>query len=280
MDTKQLFRLYQSKFYLTNWLNEHGELAQNEGEVKWHYCGIKDEYKSDVVSAAINNTFQEDEVYLCISSNSSFLVPKSTTAKEIGSFLHKKEIGVMNKSFTKMIEFATYGVFKIGRIREFPKNRVKPKEKPLKVAFHANIVDKNTEKISEVIRSRLENLEKELNNDYEGSMEHLWIDLELVESHLTNRAAYPFRFQKRVSIPTSYTEFYSYNVGHYSVKPDFGKLRELLSEESICSYVSELLYESTQILIDKQKTLGNFNTTAFRADFLSACEKLDYYKII
>ncbi|MDR2918391.1 MAG: hypothetical protein LBV72_03370 [Tannerella sp.] len=273
MDAKQLFRFYQSKYYLTNWLNEDGGLAQNEGKVKWSYCGVGDDFKNEIVSQAINNTFTDDEVYLCISSNKSSLVSKSIAVQELGNILHKKEIGIMDKSFTKIMHFTQYGVFQSGIIREFPKSRPKPAGKPLKVSFHANIVDKSTKIVSNVMGNRFDNLKMELNNDYGGSMEHLWIDLTLVESE----KSWPFRFQKRVDNPTSYTEFYSYNVGHYSVRPDFEKLRGLSSEDSICSYVFRLLYESTQILVDKQKKLDGFNAAKFRIDFLSACEKLGYY---
>ena len=141
--------------------------------------------------------------------------------EEIRNILHKKEVGILNESCTKIMFFNQYGTFKSGIIREFPKSRPKPAGKPLKVSFHANIVDRSTEKVSDLIRKHLDNIEMELCNDYGGSMEHLWIDLELVESLLEERDCWPFRFQKRVEIPSSYTEFYSYNVGHYSVKPDF-----------------------------------------------------------
>jgi len=272
MDSKQLFRFYHSKFYLSNWLNEEGQLAQSEGDVKWFYCGVNEDFKSEIVNQSLNSFFSEDEVYLCISSNKSSLVQKSIAVNEIGKILHKKELGIMDKSFTRIMEFTSYGVFKMGIIRDFPINRIRPSGIPLKVAFHANIVDNNTQKVSNIVRKYFSNFENELHKDYGGSMEHLWIDLELVESY----KAWTFRFQKRIDISTSYTEFYSYNVGHFSVKPDFEKLRTLSSEKEICSYVFGLLYKSTQILEDKQKKLDGFNSTAFRFDFLSACKKLGY----
>jgi len=272
MDSKQLFRAYQSKYYLTSWLNENGELAQNDGEVKWIYCGLKEEFKKEIVSQFINNTFTDDEVYLCISSNKSSLVTKSIVVDEIANVLHKKEIGVIDKAFTKMMELKSIGVFKLGIIRDFPKNRPKPVGEPLKVAFHANTVSNSTTKVSDIIRNHFDYIEKSLHKDYGGNMEHLWIDLELVEHY----KPYPFRFQKRVENSTSYTEFYSYNVGHYSIEPDYKKLSELTSEKDICNYIFGLWYDSTQVLVDKQKKLGGFNATQFRLDFLTACEKLGF----
>jgi len=272
MESKQLFRAYQEKFYLTNWLNENGELAQSEGEVKWFYCGINQDFRRETVNQAINDTFTDDEVYLCISSNKSSLVSKSIIVEEIANILHKKEIGVINKSFTKMMFFNQYGTFQSGIIRDFPQSRPRPVGEPLKVKLFANIVTKNTKKIADIINSHFGYLEKNLSKDYGGNMEHLWIDLELVE----NYRHFPFRIQKRVKNPTSYTEFYSYNVGHYSIEPDYEKLNGLLSEKEICEYIFGLWYESTQILVDKQKKLDGFNATQFRLDFLNACEKLGF----
>lgn len=273
MDTKQLFRLYQSKFFLSNWLNEQGELAQNDGEVKWFYCGVSEDFKTEVIDQTLNNFFAEEEVYLCISSNKSSLVSKSIVTEEIAKILHKKEIGIMDKSFTKIMHLTSIGTFKSGIIRDFPKSRDKPLGTLLKVRFHAHIVDNDTQKISSIIRKYFSKIEKELNKDYGGSMEHLWITLDLIESY----RSFPFRFQKRVENSTSFTEFYSYNVGHYSIRPDFKKLKELSSEEDICSYVFGLLYKSTQILVDKKKNLNGFDVAAFQLDFLSACKKMGLF---
>ncbi|MGJ1431136.1 hypothetical protein ACR79M_06130 [Sphingobacterium spiritivorum] len=272
MDSKQLFRFFHSKFHLSNWLNENADLAQSEGEVKWYYCGVNEDFKTEFVRQTINNIFTDDEIYLCISSGNSSLVYKSAVADEIGKVLHRKEIGLMDLSFTKMIFFNSYGTFKIGRIRDFPESRPKPEGNLLKVAFHANIVDDSTYHVSDAVTKHFESIEKALHKDYGGNLEQLWIDLELVESH----KSYPFRFQKRVGNPTSYTEFYSYNVGHYSVRPDFEKLKSLVSEEEICSYVFELLYQSTQILADKQKKLDGFDASKFRLDFSNALKKAGY----
>ena len=64
-----------------------------------------------------------------------------------------------------------------------------------------------------------------------------------------------------------------YNVGHFSVKPDFEKLKSM-KEESIMEYILTLIYESTEILSGKNKTLGNFDTDRFRSDFIKACKEL------
>lgn len=269
---KQLFRLFHSKYHLTNWLNENGKLAQSEGQVKWFYCGINEDFKAEFVRQIIEDIFTDDEIYLCISSNKSSLVSKSNVTKEIAENLHKKEIGIMDKSFTKMMFFNSYGTFKSGVIRTFPESCSRADEHLLKVKFFANIMEESTAKITNVISKYFEHFENELHKDYGGSMEHLWIDVELVESH----KSFPFRFQKRVSNPSSYTEFYTYNVGSYSVRPDFEKLRSLTSEQEICLYVFGVLYQSTQVLLDKQKKLDGFNAVQFRLDFLSAMETIKY----
>jgi len=272
MDTKQLFRLFNSKFYSTNWLNENNVLAQSEGEVKYSYCGVDKDFKFEFVSQKINETFSDEDIYLCISSNKSSLVSKSDAVTEIAKILHKKEIGIMDKSFTKMLFFNSYGTFKSGIIREFPESRSRPNGHLLRVEFFANSMDESTTKVAKAIRKHFEHFEKALHNDYGGIMEYLWIDLELVAHY----KSHPFRYQKRVSQPSSYTDFFTYNVGHYSIHPDYERLKKLSTDKEICAYVFELLYHSTQILVEKQKKLGNFDATKFRLDFLSAMGKIEY----
>jgi hypothetical protein len=87
-----------------------------------------------------------------------------------------------------------------------------------------------------------------------------------------------FRFQKRVSgasrmglpaIPDSF------NVGHYSVRPDFEMIKQNTIEQSI-HYIIGLVYKSTEALFPKQKKLGGFDVSSFRNDFLFACTKLGF----
>jgi len=77
-------------------------------------------------------------------------------------------------------------------------------------------------------------------------MKHLWIDLELLRSHAKEDGSskHPFRFQKRVSgrgpfgLPDQPDSF---NVGHFSVRPDFGRLL-LLPMDEVIPYVLSLRY--------------------------------------
>lgn len=90
MEAKQLFRFFHSKYDLTNWLNENGELAQSERDVKWFYSGINEDFKSEFVSQKINEAFSDEDIYLCISSNKSSLLSKLEAVTEIAKILHKK----------------------------------------------------------------------------------------------------------------------------------------------------------------------------------------------
>jgi hypothetical protein len=65
------------------------------------------------------------------------------------------------------------------------------------------------------------------------------------------------------------------NVGHYSVRPDFQKLRSVPQNSVVC-YVLSLIYASTSVLIEKQKKLGGFDAQKFRLDFLAACKQHGY----
>ena len=147
----------------------------------------------------------------------------------------------------------------------------------MELGLHANMCDSTTTRIADALYAPFKTISKDLSKDYGGSMKHLWIDLELIESHAVQRS---FRFQKRVggSSPDKLTGLargvYE-NVGHYSVSPDFQKLRSI-PQESVVNYVLSLIYASTTVLIEKQKKLGGFDAQQFRSDFLAACNKHGY----
>ncbi len=276
MDTKKLYRLFYDKFDTSVCLNKKGEECSKESDVEFYYCGIEQDFKKDFVQQTIEEYFDnEDELYLIITSGNSSLVPIKTISEKIGKFLGKKEIGVMDKSLTKIMFFNNIGVFKKAIIKEYPKSRPKPENIPLEVSLHANMCEQSTQRISKILREPFEELEKKLSNDYQGCMEHLWIDIELVSTH----SPHSFRFQKRVNIPSVWGgKNYYYNVGHYSIAPDFEKLKTL-PDESALEYILNLMYDSMEILVKKKKRLGDFNAEKFRLDFKNICAELGYFFI-
>jgi hypothetical protein len=150
----------------------------------------------------------------------------------------------------------------------------------MQVGFHANMCDSTTERIAEALHGPLKAISKDMSKDYGGTMEHLWVDFELVEAHAERRPPWSFRFQKRVggSSPDKLTGLprrVHKNVGHYSLRPDFPELRSV-PQESIVSYVLSLIYASTSILIEKQRKLGGFDADKFRSDFVAACRQHGY----
>ena len=145
------------------------------------------------------------------------------------------------------------------------------------VCLNANMCDAETEPLARILRHAFKTIEKDLSKDYGGSMQHLWIDFELIRSLQQRRSPFPFRFQKRVAgsgfkkltgLPTTTYE----NVGHYSVKPDFQKLLRI-PPDAVASYALGLIYASTSALIKKQKRLGGFDVHRFRQDFLTSCRE-------
>lgn len=146
----------------------------------------------------------------------------------------------------------------------------------MEVGIHANICDQTTSHVAAALRIPFEEMGKLLCGDYGGTMEHLWIDLELLESRAGThgKSRFPFRFQKRVSghsrlgLPAIPDWF---NVGHYSVTPDF-KVIASLPTEQLVPYVLSLIYNSTSVLLEKQKKLGGFDAVLFRSKFRHACE--------
>lgn len=150
----------------------------------------------------------------------------------------------------------------------------------MKIGIHANVCDSDTTKIASALNEPFLNLGNSLEGEYGGFMEHLWIDLELLEfrGKQDDKARFPFRFQKRVSgrshfgLPATQDKF---NVGHYSVRPNFTLLRSMSTEQAV-PYILSLIYESTEQLADKQKKLGGFDAGLFRRKFREECVRLGY----
>lgn len=150
----------------------------------------------------------------------------------------------------------------------------------MELGLHANMCDPTTERIARALHAPFKAISRDLSKDYGGTIRHLWIDIELVEAHAARRPRWSFRFQKRVggSSPDKLTGLPSgvyENVGHYSVRPDFQKLRSV-TQESVVSYVLSLIYASTSVLIEKQKKLGGFDAQQFQSDFLTTCRHHGY----
>ena len=89
---------------------------------------------------------------------------------------------------------------------------------------------------------------------------------------------FPFRFQKRVSgrsrfgLPPSSDKF---NVGHFSVRPDFQLITQQSIEETI-KYILKLIYKSLAVLVEKQKKLGGFDAELFREKYVEGCRTIGY----
>lgn len=143
----------------------------------------------------------------------------------------------------------------------------------MEVSLNANMYDNQTYKFSPILHDPLKAISRRLSGDYGGIMDHLWIDFELIQSHVEHRGPRTFRFQKRVSGRGNLTgiDFPDrHNVGHYSVCPDFS-IMMALPLVGIPSYVLETIYASTTVLHEKSKRLGGFNAEMFRDRFLVAC---------
>lgn len=139
--------------------------------------------------------------------------------------------------------------------------------------------DQATKAVAGVLGVPFESVGKDLSNDYGGTMEHLWIDFELIQEHAIQRPSVPFRFQKKVGgsifpLTGLRTETY-HNVGHYGISPDFPTLFGTPLDD-VPRYALGLIYDSTARLLEKQKKLGGFDALRFRRDFLSVCGKLGY----
>jgi hypothetical protein len=149
----------------------------------------------------------------------------------------------------------------------------------MKTALHANMCDQATTKIADALHRPFKSIGAALSREYGGTIEHLWIDFELIQSHCEARPIRSFRFQKKVGggkfSLTGLQTSVSTNVGHYSVRPDFDTLLNL-PHDSVVPYVLSLIYDSTSVLIHKSKKLGGFNADQFRKDFILVCGTQGY----
>ncbi len=150
----------------------------------------------------------------------------------------------------------------------------------MKVGIHANMCDTETQKISFALHEPFRALGRALEGEYGGTMEHLWIDLELIEDYCKQGSTerFPFRFQKRVSgrshfgLPPSDDKF---NVVHYSVRPDFHLLKSLATAQAV-PYVLSLIFKSTGKLAEKKKRIGEFDLALFQRKYRDACMDLGF----
>lgn len=150
----------------------------------------------------------------------------------------------------------------------------------MKVGLHATTVDDDTKALADALSPLFKALSRELEGDYGGSIEHLWIDLELLEylAKADGSPRHPFRFQKRVSgrshfgLPATADHI---NVGHFSVRPDFALLASLPIELAV-SHVLQRVYDESAVLLGKAKKLGGFDAPRFRERLLNACQQLGY----
>lgn len=153
----------------------------------------------------------------------------------------------------------------------------------MKVVLHANIVADDTKAVADALQSVFITLSQRLEGEYGGLIEHLWIDLELLEylAKADGRRRHPFRFQKRVSgrshfgLPATPDHF---NVGHFSVRPDFALIASLTVESAVV-HVLRRVYEESAVLLGKEKKLGGFDASLFRERLLNECQQLGYQQV-
>lgn len=148
----------------------------------------------------------------------------------------------------------------------------------MKLGFHASICDESTRSLADALRPLFDKLSEQLSGEYGGPMEHLWIDVELLvgSAKPDGQPRHTFRLQKRVSgrghfgLPAIPDRF---NVGHYSVRPDFSFLATHSTEESV-SHIVQLIYESLTALESKRRRVGDLDIRLLRERFVYSCKVL------
>ncbi len=258
----------------SDWIWEN-EKINNINGLKYYYCGLKSDFKTDSFKEHIETYFPNEKLYLITTRTESKLTTKTEIIDEIQDFIGKTEIYIADTDFKKVISINTYGTFTKGIVKDYPKSRERNKGSKLNFKIYSNIIEASTKKVAEAIRKPSKILEEKLSKDYGGNMESLWISIELVERHIRKGKIHGFQFQKRVNVDYQGGKEYYYNVGRYSVVPDFRKLEEM-PNELICDYIFKLIYDFTKVLISNSKKLNGFDALKFNSDFLMYCNEMGY----
>lgn len=162
-----------------NTLHKYAEWITEE---EWTENNTKEKYETERVITEINSFFEDEDIYISTSEMSS-KTTKKDAVQQVSELVCKRNVRLANHDFNKIMEFTRHGVFRKGISLERIKSRQRPLGQPLEVSLHANICDYSTKKVADALRNPFDIIGKELSKDYGGIMEHLWIDLELVESY-------------------------------------------------------------------------------------------------
>jgi hypothetical protein len=147
----------------------------------------------------------------------------------------------------------------------------------MEVFLSAAECDQGTEHLADLIRPLLDKVSPMLTGEYGGPMEHLFVALDLIPGRADDGPPSAFRLQKRVRTPRELRALGDrelFNVGSYSVRPDFLELAQVPLEDVPC-YLIKLMYESTADLKGKRQLKG-FDVDLFRQKFaaaISVCQK-------
>ena len=148
----------------------------------------------------------------------------------------------------------------------------------LNVRLGVPSVWKSWEPIARQLHEPLRRMSEALQGEYGGPMENLWIVVELSPGEMKRRRPWAFRLQKRVSGRWDQCKYLvapdSYNVGHYSVCPDFELLMSM-PEDRVVPYILGLLLDSLESLRGLKRLKG-FDLDGFRQVFISSAETLGY----
>lgn len=278
MEAKQIHREFYRRFHLASWLDKDDQPVDkgnisNQANQHYAYLGVGDEFQGANFLDLVTDFFGRGPVYVATTPGKSCLVELPQLVETILPYLGKKEVGVMTQSMDKIIFFASIGSFQKGIYRDYPKSRLRPVGHRLELLIGPSYISQDLMRIADALRPLWPQLPQALHQDYGGNMEELWIDLALVEG----RGDFSFRFQKRVSsqgLSGGHVVGYDYNVGHYSVVPDFRILESLETEEEIRQYILSLMEQSLEVLVKKAKSLGGFDAQRFRNDFRRTCQEL------
>ena len=82
----------------------------------WQYCGTSDDLEVALIRQTISRHLSSELVYFVPDRNDSKLVDKSQIFDLIVNNIDKMEMTFWTEKFNKVIEFKTFGVFRLGEV--------------------------------------------------------------------------------------------------------------------------------------------------------------------
>jgi hypothetical protein len=106
MDSRLIYEANKKAIDKVEWIKQQ--------DSEWAYCGVKEDFKYELVEAALNNFFENDGFYFSITRKDSFECLKPEMMRHVDELIGVKGFCIWDGDFKKVIEFNNIGTFRKG----------------------------------------------------------------------------------------------------------------------------------------------------------------------